>query len=69
MAKSTGNKALGLALLVIGGGLAFWGYQQSESVGSQITQVVTGSHSDKVMMLLIGGAASAVVGLFLLFKR
>ncbi len=68
MAKSTNVtlRITGLALLVIGIGLAFWGYQLSESVGSQLTEMVTGAESDKIMTLYIGGAVSFVVGLFLI---
>jgi len=62
-------KSIGIALVVIGIGLAFWGYQMSGSIGSQITQTITGSHSDKVMTLYIGGAASFVVGLYLYIKK
>ena len=62
-------KILGIALVIVGLGLAFWGYRLSGSVGSRITQAVTGSDTDKVMTLYIGGAASLVVGLFLLIKK
>lgn len=62
-------KIIGLALLVIGLGLAIWGYQLSGSFGSQITQVVTGSATDKVMTFYISGAVSFFVGLYLFFKR
>lgn len=68
MAKSSNVtlRVIGLALLVAGIGLAFWGYQLSESVGSQLTEAVTGAESDKIMTLYIGGAVSFVVGLFLI---
>ncbi|MEJ2450182.1 MAG: DUF3185 family protein [Gammaproteobacteria bacterium] len=62
-------KIIGIALLVVGIGLAIWGYQLSGSVGSKITQVVTGSNTDKVMTLYIGGAVSFLVGLFLFIKK
>jgi len=62
------TKILGIALVVIGLGLAFWGYRLSGSVGSQITQAVTGSDTDKVMSFYISGAVSFVVGLFLTMK-
>jgi len=65
---STG-KILGLALIVVGIGLAIWGYQLSQSVGSQITEVLTGAERDRVMMFYIGGAASFVVGLYLAMKN
>lgn len=61
-------KLIGIALIVIGLGLAFWGYQLSGSLGSQLTEAVTGSHTDQVMTRYIGGAASFVVGLYLLIK-
>jgi len=60
---------IGIALVVIGLGLAFWGYRLSGSVGSQITQAVTGSDTDKVMTFYIGGAVCFVVGLYLFIKR
>jgi hypothetical protein len=66
--STSAMKFLGIALVVIGLGLAFWGYQLSGSVGSQITQAVTGSDTDKVMTFYISGAACFVVGLFLTLK-
>jgi hypothetical protein len=55
--------------VVIGAGLALWGYQLSGSVGSQITQAVTGSDTDKVMIFYITGAISFVVGIYLFAKN
>lgn len=71
MAGKSANllKIVGVVLLVIGAGLALWGYQLSGSVGSKITKVVTGSQTDRVMMMYIGGAASAAAGLFAIFKN
>ncbi|MGD8925501.1 MAG: DUF3185 family protein [Thioalkalispiraceae bacterium] len=71
MAKNTAStiKILGIALVVIGVGLAFWGYQQSGGVGSQLSETITGSPTDKVMTLYIAGAASFVVGVFLFMKK
>ena len=60
---------LGLVLLVIGLGLAFWGYQMSNSVGSQINELVNGSPANQVMYRYIGGAVCAAIGLFLLVKK
>ena len=71
MSKRSGLplRAIGIALLVLGAGLAFWGFQLSESVGSQVTELVTGSETDRVMLLYIGGAVSFAVGLFLFLKK
>ncbi|MFT6985870.1 MAG: hypothetical protein ACJAT7_001690 [Psychromonas sp.] len=71
MATDSGTtmKILGIILAVLGIGLAIWGYQLSDSIGSQVTQAVTGSDTDKVMTLYITGAVSLVVGLYLLVKN
>jgi len=63
------TKIIGIILVVIGAGLALWGYQLSGSVGSQITQAVTGSDTDKVMIFYIAGAVSFVVGIYLFAKK
>ncbi|OGS95562.1 MAG: hypothetical protein A3H31_13195 [Gallionellales bacterium RIFCSPLOWO2_02_FULL_57_47] len=63
------TKAVGIVLVVAGIGLAYWGYQISGSVGSQLRQAFSGSHSDEVMIRYIAGAASFAVGLFLFFKK
>ena len=69
MPTRTVIKAIGLALLVAGIGLAAWGYQMSDSIQSQLSEAVTGSVSDPVMTRYIAGAACAVVGAFLFFRR
>ncbi len=62
-------KMIGVALVIVGIGLAFWGYQMSGSVGSQVSQAFTGSASDGVMIRYIGGAACFIAGLFLFIKK
>jgi hypothetical protein len=62
------TKIIGIALVVLGVGLAFWGFRLSDSVGSQISHAVSGSYSDKVMTFYISGAVSFVVGIYLLVK-
>ena len=69
MGTRTTMKIIGIALVVLGIGLAIWGYQLSGSVGSQITQAVTGSETDKVMTFYIAGAASFFVGIYLFLKK
>jgi hypothetical protein len=68
-ASGLATKTLALALLAAGAGLAFWGFQKSEGLQSQVSSVLTGSHTDNVMMLYIGAAVCAVLGVFLLFKN
>ena len=62
-------KIIGLVLAVVGIGFAVWGFQLSGSLGSQITQAVTGSDTDKVMTYYIFGAASFIVGIYLFSKK
>ena len=71
MEKGLGTtmKIIGLILAVVGIGFAVWGYQLSGSVGSQVTQAVTGADTDKVMTYYIFGAVSFIVGIFLLRKN
>jgi hypothetical protein len=71
MAKGSNplKKLIGLAFLVVGIGLAIWAYQMSGSIGSQVKEVFSGAPTDKVMMMYIGSAVSAVIGLFLLIKK
>ena len=71
MAKKTKSttKPLGLALMVIGAGLVYWGHLMSGSVSSQITQAIEGAAPEPVMIRYIGGAVSFVVGLYLFFKK
>ncbi|MHB8121197.1 MAG: DUF3185 family protein [Desulfuromonadaceae bacterium] len=60
---------IGLVLLVGGAGLAYWGYQMSHSLASNLSQAFTGALPDAVMYRYIGGAVSCVAGLFLLVKK
>ena len=62
-------KVVGIVLAVVGVALLIWGYQMSQSFGSEITKTFTGAVPDEVMYRYIGGAAGLVVGLFLFFKK
>lgn len=69
MASKSIARALGLALLVAGLGLVYWGHQLSGSLTAQISQQFKGALPDQVMYRYIGGGACAVAGLFLLVKK
>jgi hypothetical protein len=62
------TRAIGLALIIVGVGLAYWGFQISETLTMQFTAKVTGSMPDEVMYRYVGGAASGVAGVFLFLK-
>jgi len=63
------SKIIGLVLVVVGIGFAVWGFQLSGSIGSQVTQAVTGADTDKVMTYYIFGAVSFVIGVYLFGKN
>ncbi|ALC15699.1 hypothetical protein DSOUD_0913 [Desulfuromonas soudanensis] len=67
--SQSASKIIGLILLVGGAGLAFWGYQMSGSLTSELSKSLTGALPDEVMYRYIGGAVSAAVGAFLLVKK
>ncbi|NOR56905.1 MAG: DUF3185 family protein [Sulfurimonas sp.] len=69
MAKKSNIKFIGLALIIIGAGLMFWGYRMSDSVASQLTQAITGSDTDKVIAFYIAGVISMLAGLFVFLKN
>lgn len=59
------NKLIGIVLLVVGAGLAWWGYDMSQSVGNQLTQAFNNSTKKEVIFAYVGAAACIVAGLFL----
>jgi len=61
-------KFLGLALVVIGGILLYFGYNAANSPVEEISQTLTGRYSRETMIYLVGGAASCVVGLVLMLR-
>lgn len=63
------TKALGIALLVIGVILLFFGYNASQSLGEQMAESFTGKFSDETMWYIIAGAASVVVGAVLTLRK
>ena len=56
------NRAIGIALLVVGVILLVYGIDASHSVSSGVSRALTGTPTHKTLWLLIGGAASLVAG-------
>jgi hypothetical protein len=69
MANKSSLKLVGIALMVIGLGLAYWGYDMSGSFDSQFSQAFAGTNTNAVMIRYIGGAAAFAAGLFLFIKK
>ncbi len=63
------TQVLGIGLIIAGAVMLFMGVQASQSFTSEVSEVFTGSPTDKAMWLLIGGPALAVMGIALLFMR
>lgn len=63
------KKILGLAALVAGAILLYFGYTEYNSNASQVTELVTGNPTDNAIWYLVAGAVAAVVGLGLLLKK
>jgi hypothetical protein len=63
------TKIGGIVLIVVGLGLAYWGYDESSSLGSSLNEAFSGSPSDNVMLKYIGGAASIAVGAFFFTRK
>lgn len=58
-------RLVGVALLIVGLGLLYFGWQATEAFDEQVREAITGQYSDETLWQLIGGAAAAVVGLLL----
>jgi hypothetical protein len=70
MAKAGIPKSLiGIVFLIVGAGLMYWGYQESGGLDSKIESALTGSHSDNVMMMYIGGSVCLAIGVFFAFRK
>ena len=69
MANKSTFQIVSIALMVIGAGLAYWGYDMSGGFDSQLNQAFSGSSSDGVMIRYIGGAACFAAGLFIFLKK
>lgn len=63
------NKIIGLALLVAGAILLYFGYTEYNSTASQVTELVTGNPTDNAIWFLVGGAVAAIVGLGFIIKK
>ena len=60
------QSVVGIALLVVGVVLIIFGMQASASLGSRLSELFTGTPSDRTIWLLILGVVAAIVGLGLL---
>jgi uncharacterized membrane protein YidH (DUF202 family) len=63
------RKMISSALLIVGILLLFFGYQEYQSIGSEVEEFFTGSPSSNAVWFLVGGAAAAIAGIVGLSKK
>lgn len=63
------SRIVGIVLLTVGIILLAFGFQASDSLGEQLHETFTGRFTESTTWYFIGGAASSVAGLAMLFKR
>ncbi|RAJ98972.1 DUF3185 family protein [Aliidiomarina maris] len=57
------DKVISIAILVVGVILLYFGYQESQSVASEVSEAFTGQPTDNSIWFLVGGAVLAIIGL------
>lgn len=63
------NKAISIGLLIGGLILLYFGYDQYQSLGSEISQAFGGSGSQQGIWMMAGGAAATIAGLVSLMRK
>jgi len=63
------NKLTGIALLLVGGLLVLWGYNEAESLGSHLTRLYSGNPTQNALYYYIGGGVCLVLGAINLLRR
>ncbi|WP_213999781.1 DUF3185 family protein [Arsukibacterium sp.] len=63
------NKIIGLALLIVGAVLLYFGYNAYNSAASEVSEFVTGSPTDNAVWYLVAGGLAAVIGIGVLLKK
>ena len=61
------NNIVGLAVLVLGIVLLIFGFNESQSFGSDVSRFFTGNPTNRSLRMIAGGAISVVAGLLLAF--
>jgi len=57
------NKIIGIALIIIGVALAFWGYSIYDSAGSQVGRALSGDTPIEAWAGMIAGIICVVIGI------
>jgi len=63
------NRAIGIALIVVGVLLIGFGINATNSLGSDVSRFFTGTPTDRSIWLLLGGVVATIVGSLISFKK
>jgi hypothetical protein len=61
------QKLAGFVVLAVGIALLVWGINSSQSLGSDISRLFTGSVTNKAIYLIVGGTIAVIAGASLSF--
>jgi len=64
----TTKKIIGIILILIGVVLAYYGYDQKNSIGSQLSSAF-GQTNTTAIIYMVGGVILAVAGIVLILKK
>jgi uncharacterized membrane protein len=62
-------RAISIVVLIAGLVLLLWGFNASESVASEVSEVIDNTPSSRSMLLIVVGGVVTAVGAFGLFRR
>lgn len=62
------NNIVGLAIFALGIVLLIFGFNASQSFGSEVSRLFTGNPSNRAIWMILGGAAAVIVGLLLALR-
>jgi hypothetical protein len=63
------NRIVATALLIAGGLLLYFGYQEYNSFGSELDQAFGGSGSAEAIIMIVVGVIAVILGGFRLVKK
>jgi uncharacterized membrane protein YidH (DUF202 family) len=58
------GKYIGIALIVVGVALAYWGYGVYDSASAQLTRAFNGESPMEAWAAMVGGAVCIAIGIF-----
>ena len=63
------NRLTAIVLIVIGIALLYWGYEEYNSLTSQMNKLVSGTPTTKTLLIFLAGGISTILGLVQLIRK